>query len=145
MCGLAHGYSKVTSPFGRRRAPAKGSSSFHSGVDLAVPEGTNLLSVIDGKVTLAQFQGAGGCSVTVKNEEFQVSFCHVSPKYLVYVGQYVKKGQVIARVGPFHVYDIPNNPYKDKNGLPTNGASTGVHLHLTIKKDGTAVNPLNLF
>ena len=54
----------------------------------------------------------------------------------------VKKGQVISKVGPYNVYGVPNNPYRDKNGNPTNGASTGPHLHFTLKQDGKAVDPL---
>ena len=50
---------------------------------------------------------------------------------------------VIANVGPKNVYGVLNNPYIDYNGNPTNGATTGPHLHLTIKKDGKAVNPLD--
>lgn len=41
------------------------------------------------------------------------------------------------------MYDVLNNPYKDTYGNPTNGATTGSHLHLSIKKDGIAVNPLD--
>ena len=87
----------------------------------------------------------GGYTVTIKNKEFTFSYCHVSPKFLVSVGQHVNTGYLIAKVGPKNVYGVYNNPYKDKNGNPTNGATTGPHLHLTIKKDGKAVNPLEYF
>ena len=87
----------------------------------------------------------GGYTVTIKNDNFSFSYCHVSPNFLVCVGQYINKGEIIAKVGPKNVYGVYNNPYKDSNGNPTNGATTGPHLHLTIKKDGKAVNPLDYF
>ncbi len=37
------------------------------------------------------------------------------------------------------------NTYKDSSGKPTNGATTGSHLHLGIRLNGEYVNPLNYF
>ena len=37
------------------------------------------------------------------------------------------------------------NQYKDENGIPTNGATTGAHLHLGIRKNGEYENPLNYY
>ncbi len=37
------------------------------------------------------------------------------------------------------------NQYYDENGNPTNGATTGPHLHLGVRVDGKYVNPLSLF
>ena len=105
--------------------------------------GAKILAISSGTVTYVGFSGAGGYTVTVQYENFTISYCHVSPSFLVCVGEYVLKGTIIANVGPKNVYNVPNNPYKDSNGNPTNGATTGSHLHLTIKKDGKAVNPLD--
>lgn len=105
--------------------------------------GTSIFAVFSGTVTYTGFSGAGGFTVTIKQDNLTASYCHVSPKYLVSVGEYVLKGTHIANVGPKNVYGVLNNPYKDLSGNPTNGATTGCHLHLTIKKDGQAVNPLN--
>lgn len=48
-------------------------------------------------------------------------------------------------VGPKNVYGINNNPYKDSNGNPTNGATTGCHLHFSVKSSGNVVNPLDFY
>ena len=55
----------------------------------------------------------------------------------------IKAGQVIGNVGPKNVYGVYGNPYKDSAGNPTNGATTGPHLHLTLRKNGELVNPLD--
>lgn len=137
------GYTTITSYFGYRNAPTQGASTYHSGIDIGAPAGTNIIAVTSGTVTYTGFYGAGGYTVTIKSDDLTTSYCHVSPHFLVCTGQYVTKGSIIATVGPRNVYGVPNNPYKDSNGNPTNGASTGPHLHLTIKKDGQAVNPLD--
>ena len=66
------------------------------------------------------FNGANGYTVTVSEGNFSVSYSHVSPNFIVYVGQYIKQGETIANVGPKNVYGIPNNPYRDPYGNPTN-------------------------
>jgi len=70
-------------------------------------------------------------------------YSHLSPNFIVKKGEKVSKNQVIGKVGPKNVYGVPNNPYKDSNGNPTNGATTGPHLHFAIIIDGKRVNPLN--
>ena len=37
------------------------------------------------------------------------------------------------------------NQYHDSEGKPTNGATTGPHLHLGIRINEKYVNPLNYF
>ena len=52
-------------------------------------------------------------------------------------------GQVIGQVGPKYVYNVIGNPYHDSTGRPTNGATTGCHLHLSIKENNEYKNPLD--
>ena len=120
-----------------------GASSYHSGIDIAVPTGSNIISAFSGKITYTGFYGANGYTVMVENGNYTALYCHVSPNFIVNIGDNISKGQLIAKVGPKNVYGVPNNPYKDSYGNPTNGATTGPHLHFGIKKDGQAVNPLD--
>lgn len=122
-----------------------GASSFHKGIDIGAPEGTSLYAICDGKITFADFLGGGGYTITLSKDNMKITYCHVSPNFIVSVGDIIKKGQHIANVGPKNVYGVPNNPYKDKNGNPTNGATTGCHLHLGVRIDKNYINPMSLF
>lgn len=122
-----------------------GASSFHKGTDIGAPEGTSLYAICDGEITFADFLGGGGYTITLSKDNMKITYCHVSPNFIVSVGDIIKKGQHIADVGPKNVYGVPNNPYKDKNGNPTNGATTGCHLHLGVRIDGNYIDPMALF
>ena len=139
------GFTTITSPFGKRYSPTYGASSYHEGIDIGAPAGTNIFSVLSGTVTLAEFYGAGGCTVIIDSGIYKVMYCHVSPNFLVYVGQNVNQGDLIANVGPKNVYGFSENYFKDSNGNPTNGSTTGPHLHLNIKKNGSSIDPLSFF
>ena len=86
-----------------------------------------------------------GYTITIHSNSFDISYCHVSPNFIIFENDIIKQNTLIGFVGPKYVNNVPNNPYHDANGKSTNGATTGCHLHLTIKKDGIAVNPLNYF
>lgn len=139
------GYKRISSNFGRRKAPTNGASTNHSGIDIPAPAGTNLVAISDGVVSNIFWGGAGGFTITINFGEITASYCHISPNFLVSVNDYISKGDVIAQVGPKNVYNVPNNPYKDKNGNPTNGATTGPHLHFTVRKNKQLINPINLY
>lgn len=136
------GFTTITSYFGYRDSPAFGASAFHGAIDIAAPPGTNVVATISGHVIYTGFYGANGFTIIIENSEYTITYSHLNPPLIVNVGDFVLKGSIIAKIGPKNVYNIQNNPYKDSAGNPTNGATTGPHLHFSIKKDGQAVNPL---
>ena len=138
------GYTSISSPFGKRTAPTSGASTFHKGTDIPAPEGTTLIATCDGEITFIGFLGGGGYTITITNADgLKISYCHVSPNYIVSVGQLVEQGEIIGNVGPKYVYGVVGNNYKDASGNPTNGATTGCHLHIGFREDGEYVNPMN--
>ena len=145
LFGLFLGYTKLSSHFGKRNAPTSGASSFHYGIDIPAPQGTKFIAVADGEITFREFLGAGGYTITLSFDNFKVSYCHCDPNFIVKVGDKIKQGQVIGCVGPKNVYGVKGNQYSDSNGNPTNGATTGPHLHLGIRVDGDYKNPLDYF
>lgn len=139
------GYNKITSYFGKRNSPTQGASSYHKGIDIGAPEGTVLIAVADGKITYTGFLGGGGYTITLSIEDMKITYCHVSPTFIVEVGQKVERGEIIGYVGPKYVYEVKGNTYTDSTGKPTNGATTGCHLHLGIRVNGEYTNPLNYY
>lgn len=76
-------YSYISSYFGYRNSPTSGASSYHSGIDIPAPSGTAILAVCSGTVTFASWGAGGGYTVVVENGDIKVSYCHVSPIFLV--------------------------------------------------------------
>ena len=89
------GYTSISSNFGKRNSPTSGASSFHYGIDIPAPEGTKLIAIADGEITFCSFLGAGGYTITLSFDNYKVTYCHVSPNFIVSVGDFVKQGQVI--------------------------------------------------
>lgn len=139
------GFTTINSYFGYRTSPTVGASSYHSGIDIGAPEGSKLIAVTSGKITFASFLGGGGYTITLTSGNIKFTYCHVSPYYIVKVGDYVTQGQVIGYVGPKNVYGVKGNQYFDENGNPTNGATTGPHLHFGVRVNEEYVDPLSLF
>lgn len=144
----APGYYRINSYFGKRNAPTSGASTYHKGVDIGAPQGSPYVAVANGTITFVGFLGGGGYTVTLTDEntdngEIKYSYCHSEPNIIVSVGDKVLKGQIIGHVGPKNVYGVKGNGYFDSNGNPTNGATTGPHLHFGMRINNEYVNPLN--
>ena len=139
------GYTTINTYFGYRYSPTAGASSYHSGLDIGAPEGAQLIATTSGEITFTGFLGGGGYTITLTSGNIKFTYCHVSPYYIVKKGDYVTRGQVIGYVGPKYVYGVKGNQYSDENGRPTNGATTGPHLHFGVRVNGDYVDPLSLF
>lgn len=114
------------------------------GIDIAAPEGTKLIAMQNGTVTKASWGGGDGYTISIDSGEYTFSYGHCDPNFLIKVGDKVKKGQVIGKVGPKNVYNVPGNPYVDSDGNPTNGATTGCHCHFKISINGQTIDPLTV-
>lgn len=139
------GYTRINSYFGRRSSPTRGASSFHLGIDIGAPAGSNLVAVANSRVTSLGFHGSGGYSIILKANNLQFVYHHVNPNYIIKVNEIVKAGQIIGKVGPKNVYGVKNNPYKDSNGNPTNGATTRTSFTLNNKKRRRSRQSTKLF
>lgn len=133
--GLLHGVTGISSYFGRRKSPTKGASSYHKGIDILAPQGTNVYAIASGKVVMAGFSTSGGYTVKIQHENnYTSSYCHLSERLCVKNGEYVSSGQRLGTVGPKYL----------SNGK-LNGATTGVHLHFAITHNGEAIDPLKFY
>ncbi len=94
----------------------------HPGVDIVAPRGTPVRSVLDGIVTFAGWDDIYGNLVVIRhNDSLSTVYGH-NEEVLVSVGDSVKQGDVIARIG-------------------STGKSTAPHLHFEVLKNDVAVDP----
>jgi murein DD-endopeptidase MepM/ murein hydrolase activator NlpD len=105
------------------------SKGYHTGVDYAVPVGTDVLAVADGVIDPATWGRSYGTQLVQKLDGGYFIYAHLS-KTLVKAGDKVKEGQVIAKSG-------------------NTGNSTGPHLHAELRtkshwSSGTDLDPAKL-
>lgn len=116
----------ITSPFGYRVHPIFKSRIFHSGIDIAGPNGGSIHASNDGRVIYAGWYGGYGKVVildhgVINGKPITTLYGHMSA-VLVSSGQNVKKGQTIGREG-------------------STGYSTGPHCHFEVRENGKPVSP----
>ena len=112
----------LSSGFGYRHDPFTGAGAMHSGLDFKGPTGTAILAAAEGKVTSAGVQsGYGKCIEITHANGLVTRYAHLSG-FNVALGQSVKRGVQIARMG-------------------STGRSTGSHLHFEVRLNGQAINP----
>lgn len=117
--------ARLTSPFGYRVNPVSGNYGFHTGIDLAVPEGTPISASFYGEIVKTGESDVWGKYVLMRHSDaFETYYCHMSEIY-VEEGAVIRQGETIGLVG-------------------STGWSTGPHLHFEVRIDGVRVDPERL-
>jgi murein DD-endopeptidase MepM/ murein hydrolase activator NlpD len=120
VCGRSF---EVSSSYGPRRAPIRGASTYHRGIDVRASYGADICASADGTVIQSSYRKGYGNTVIIKHgSDYSTVYAHAL-RNLVIEGQQVKKGQVIQKA--------------DSTGI-----STGNHLHFEIRLNGVAVDPM---
>ena len=116
----------ISSNFGMRTHPIKKLRRHHSGIDLAADSDAPIRAMTEGRVIYADPHGGYGKLVVIEHGNGLTSHYGHCNEVLVRPGQAVLAGQLIGRVGK-------------------TGTATGNHLHLEIRKDGKAQDPIKFF
>ncbi len=114
----------IISNFGYRTDPFTGEYKMHEGIDISAPIGTPVYASADGRVIFSGYKEGYGLCVEISHENGIITrYGHLS-RILVSIGQKVKRGEIIGKVG-------------------STGRSTGSHLHYEVIVNGFPRNPLN--
>jgi murein DD-endopeptidase MepM/ murein hydrolase activator NlpD len=112
----------LQSGFGVRVDPFLGTPAMHTGLDLHGETGDPVRATADGTVVAAGWSGGYGRVVDIDHHNgLSTRYGHLS-SVEVRVGQSVKRGQIVGKVG-------------------STGRSTGPHLHYETRLKGEAVDP----
>ena len=106
-------FSRISSRFsGNRYHPVQKRWKAHKGTDYAAPHGTPIWSTANGTVIASSYTGGNGNYVKVKhNDTYTTQYLHMS-KRLVKVGDRVKQGDVIGKVGSTGLATGPHVCYR---------------------------------
>ena len=117
------GYSRKTSDYGEQRKTGP-----HKGIDYAAKSGTDIVTPVDGKVTTVATDpdGYGNYVVVTDDNGHKHYFAHMKSKSTLKVGDRVKRGDFVGKIG-------------------STGRSTGPHLHYEIRNDSGRIDPNQYF
>ncbi len=119
---------RISGLFGSQRIYKNGEAgAYHSGVDVAQPQGTIVMAPADGVVILAAdhpFTLEGNLLMIDHGMGLNTAFLHLS-RIDVHVGEHVRRGQAVGAIG-------------------MTGRATGPHLHWSMKWRSSRIDPLLL-
>lgn len=115
----------ITSGYGNRLHPIQGVYKNHAGIDISGSNvnGAPVVAAADGVVTYAGWIGGYGNCIIINHGSGIVSLYGHGSETVATVGQVVKQGDIIMKVG-------------------STGNSTGPHVHFEIRKNGEVLDPI---
>ena len=113
----------VTSGFGYRIHPIFHVRKMHTGIDISAGMGVPIRAASAGTVVSAGWRGGYGKCVVISHAGGLATLYAHQSEILAAVGERVKRGDVIGKVG-------------------STGYSTGPHLHFEVRVNGSPVDPL---
>lgn len=116
------GYEAITMPFGTRVHPITGAETSHDGLDIAAPQGTEVLAAAAGTVSAAGFDAEDGNYVEIDHGD------GIATRYCCLLEQAVAEGDTVAGGAAIGT-------------VGATGTATGPHLHLELLQDGEPVDP----
>jgi murein DD-endopeptidase MepM/ murein hydrolase activator NlpD len=118
--------TRLHTSYGLRLHPLLGYVRPHNGLDFTAPKGTPVYATGDGRIANAYHSASYGNVVYIDHGfDFETRYAHLT-KYIVGIGEHVKRGQVIGYVG-------------------NTGTSVSAHLHYEILFKNDFTNPINFF
>ncbi len=118
----APGFTTITSPFGMRLHPIFKVNRMHTGLDIGMTTGSDIIAANDGVVTKALYSDSYGNMVMIDHGGGVSTVYGHGSEIIVETGQTVKRGEVIMLAG-------------------STGWSTGPHLHFEVRINGEYVDP----
>ncbi len=120
-------YTRISSRFtSARKHPILGRVRAHQGVDFAAPTGTPVMAAGDARVAFVGWKGGYGRAVILDHGRgYTTLYGHMSAFGKIKVGQHIRQGTVIGRVG-------------------STGLATGPHLHYEFRINGVHRNPMSV-
>jgi murein DD-endopeptidase MepM/ murein hydrolase activator NlpD len=118
------GYYRISSEYNTREHPIFGNAEFHQGIDIPAPYGVPVVAAAEGKVIVSGWVRGFGYTIMIDHGSSIVSIYGHNSSLVANVGDYVQKGQQVARIG-------------------STGYSTGNHCHFEVRVNGAHVSPWN--
>jgi murein DD-endopeptidase MepM/ murein hydrolase activator NlpD len=116
----------ISSAFGMRKDPLSHQARFHKGLDLAAPEGMNVVPALSGTVVSAGYESGYGNTVVIQHAGgLETRYGHLGT-INVKAGDSVTSQDILGTVG-------------------NTGRSTGPHLHFEVLRKGMPVDPLTSY